>query len=67
MVFIILITICARSGKQLRIVNSSSSAIHWEVEANDFRRPITQDNASLALDRVKQSRFLNARGLTNRF
>lgn len=43
-----LIAICAWSGKQLPILNSLSSVIYWVVEANDFRRPITQDNISLA-------------------
>lgn len=54
-----LIAICAWSVKQLPILNSLSSVIYWVVEANDFRRPITQDNISLALKCVIKSFALN--------
>lgn len=60
-----LIAICAWSGKQLPILNSLSSVIYWVVEANDFRRPITQDNKSLALKCVIQSLAADARAASD--
>lgn len=59
-----LIAICAWSGKQLPILNSLSSVIYWVVEANDFRRPITQDK-SLALKCVIQSLAADARAASD--
>lgn len=53
-----LIAICAWSGKQLPIPNSLSSVIYWAGEANDFRRPITQDNTSVVRKCIFRIAFL---------
>lgn len=51
-IYYFLIVMWALSGKQLLILKSSSSVMVWVAEGNDFRRPITHDNKSLALNCV---------------